>query len=157
MMASTEKEQQSRPLKSCEPDLVILVGLEEQVFHCYSVIMASYSDYIAAMLSTPMKEQDTMKITFPDIEPEIWKKMIRFLEPGGSRYLGMDDYLELSPFYDKYSFKAAVAECDEIFSNYFDVVGGGLSSPRTKIVPVAELCYQYNLPLSKKRPSSTQR
>lgn len=81
-----------RPLKSSEPDLEIVVGKEKEVLHYHSVIMASYSEYIDTMLSTPMKEQDTKTLSFPDIQPREWKKMIAFLEPGGNRNMNLQDF-----------------------------------------------------------------
>ena len=98
-------------LQSCEPDLEVLVGVDRKVFRCYSVILASYSQYIDTLLATPTQEQETRTISFPDIEPGVWEKMIRFLEPGGSREMTLVDVLEVLPFYNQYDFESGMQMC----------------------------------------------
>ena len=51
-----------------------------------------------------MREKETMQISFPDIEPDTWEKIMVFLEPTSSiaNLPKFKDLLELIPFYDKY-------------------------------------------------------
>lgn len=138
-----------RPLKSCEPDLEIVVGSEKEVFHYHSAIMASYSDYIDTMLASPMRESSTMKISFPDISPTVWRKMMSFLEPGGTREVKIEDYGEILPFFDKYNFKIGIDLCDEIYSDYFHLRKKGSIASWSMLVPMASQSYEFGLPRSK--------
>ena len=65
-------------LKSAEPDLEVVVGQgdEMRTYHHHSILLASYSDYVDTMLSVPMREQETRRITFPDITPANWDKIM---------------------------------------------------------------------------------
>ena len=65
-------------LKSAEPDLEVVVGQGDDMrtYHHHSVLLASYSDYVDTMLSVPMREQETRRITFPDITPANWDKIM---------------------------------------------------------------------------------
>lgn len=140
-----------RPLKSSEPDLEIVVGKEKEVLHYHSVIMASYSEYIDTMLSTPMKEQDTKTLSFPDIQPREWKKMIAFLEPGGNRNMNLQDFCELLPLFDEYCFQTAVELCDNIFADLFTNNPETATLENESMVMIAVLSFEYGLPLSKDR------
>lgn len=105
-------------LKCAEPDLEVVVGTQvQEVFHYHSVILASYSEYVDTMLASPMREQSEMKITFPDIEPEVWVKLIKFLEPGGSRATDLDIVVsDLLPICDRYGFRSGINLIDDIIS-----------------------------------------
>lgn len=137
----------ARPLKSRDTDLEIAVGPEGEVFHCHSVIMASYSEYIDSMLSSPMKESTTMSISFPDIEPQLWKKMMKFLEPGGSRDTSLADISEMLPVFDEYRFGIALATIDNVYADYLEMYRNRSISSLNKSIPL--LSYQYELPRSK--------
>jgi hypothetical protein len=139
-------------LKSCEPDLEVLVGLEPKVFRCHSVILASYSQYIDTMLATPMLERETRSISFPDIEPELWEKVIRFLEPGGYREMTLEDALEVLPIYDQYDFQSGMQMCDHLTSTMLKVFCKSftMASEETYdlFVATAVMCFQLKLPKS---------
>jgi hypothetical protein len=152
----------AKQLRIAEPDLEVVVGSEEnqQIFRYHSVILASYSDYIDTMLSSPMRERTTRRITFPDIEPSTWIKLMRSLETGGSRELNADaDLLELLPFYDKYGFHGAIDMCDDIIHDIIDgylrgrirLCGDPDRNLNDLLVDFATATCQFNLPQSKRR------
>ena len=65
------------------PDLQVSIGEDEQLYHYHSLILASQSLYIDTLLSSPVahKEQEKMRISFPEIQPETWEKMMKYLGP----------------------------------------------------------------------------
>lgn len=92
-----------------------------------------------------------MKLSFPDINPEVWNKMMNFHKPGGSRKTGINDFCELLPIFDKYAFRGAVEEYDIMF---LDILGHHDTSfviPFNRKIPIAVLCFEYDLPLSKSK------
>lgn len=140
-----------KQLKSYEPDLDVVVGPGQQVFRYHGAILASYSAYIDTMLSTPMREQDTMRITFPDIEPDVWTKLIKFLETGGSREMQLTDVIELLPIYDQYDFQGAVKMCDISIHGMLETWYSGDREFHSLLTSAANLSYELDLPLSKKK------
>lgn len=140
-----------RRLKSRETDLEIVIGEEKEVFHYHSVIMASCSEHIDTMLAAPMKEQDTMRLSFPDIQPDAWKKMIAFLEPGGHRNMSLLETCELLPLFDEYSFLSAVEVCDSIFEDLFTDNPGTAALDAETMIIIAVLSLEYSLYIFKKR------
>lgn len=147
----------ARSLKSREPARLGNCGWFRRAtrsvsLYYHSAIMASYSEYVDTMLASPMKESSTMRITFPDIEPDVWRKMIMFLEPGGTRSdaIQFEEYGEFLPFYDEYGFRVGLDLLDSIFSDYFDLYKQMTASLMTMTI-VAELSYRHDLPLSKKK------
>lgn len=98
---SNSNDDTEKRLRSSEPDLQIILGNGDQLM-CRSLLLTNKSHYIDTMLSTPMREQETRTITFPDISPEIWKKMNHFLDdPLASRDIGIRDVLDVALLYDK--------------------------------------------------------
>ena len=80
-----EGEREAKKLRSSEPDLKVILGSSdgddaESIQWHYSQELSSKSKYIDAMLSTPMKEADELTISFPDITPDTWQKMMNFLD-----------------------------------------------------------------------------
>jgi hypothetical protein len=80
-MSSSDKREPKR-LRSSEPDLQVILGSGDDTSSrwCHSLSLALKSKYIDTMLSTPMREQETRTITFPDITPSTWHKMNKFLD-----------------------------------------------------------------------------
>jgi len=108
-------------LKCSEPDLTLFLGTEEKPFHCYSNIMASHSDYIDTMLASPMVESQTLELRFPDIQPEVWVKMVDYLEdPFKAVEMTLKDSTELAPIYDKYHFKKGCLMCSHSIAKEFN-------------------------------------
>lgn len=161
-MSSEEKKEPSVPLvskslKSSEPDLQVVVGSssdgeDEETFLVHGPLLASFSDYVDTMLSVPMKESHTRRITFPDVSPDTWRKLMHFLEPGQS--VQLEEAVELLPFYDKYGFTSAVQMCDRAACRVIKGNKGFLVTNHTEsfadgLVKALVLAYEMNLPLSK--------
>ena len=141
-------------LKSCETDLEVIVGTKtQQTFHYHGAILATYSNYVDTMLSIPTKEQMSRKLSFPDIEPVFWIKMIQYLEPGGSREMVIENLMEVLEYYNKYEFQSGVKMCDAIIDQYFeDLKHRHYPSNDHSIdqaVQIALLAHRFNLPQSK--------
>ena len=77
-----ERERKRLRSSTAEPDLKVVVGAGDDTVTkwYYSQTLASKSKYIDTVLSTPMSESQTKTISFPDIQPNIWDKMMLFLD-----------------------------------------------------------------------------
>jgi hypothetical protein len=102
----------SKRLKSAEPDLEVVVGEEGKIYNYHSVVLASWSDYVDTMLATPMKEQQTKRITFPEIEPKVWEQLIDYIHTDFED-ITSTEAKQLLPLYDKYGFQDAMLSLDE--------------------------------------------
>jgi hypothetical protein len=105
----------TKKLRSVFPDLNIIVGEGDlqKAYECYSQIMASYSGYIDTALTMPMREQETRTLTFPEIHPDDWEKMISYLLPGAAPPQSVADVGAVLRWYDKYDFDAGLEICDK--------------------------------------------
>lgn len=113
----------NKRLKCSEPDLKVIVGSEgaEKTFLYHSIGMATCSDYIDALLASPMKESQTRVISFPDIEPDDWLKMIEFMEdPFRAKEMTIDSAVKFAPIYDKYGFHKGIDVCSRILISALD-------------------------------------
>lgn len=96
-------------------EVVIGVGAWQRVYRHNGFILASYSAYVDTMLASSFKEHKTKRISFPEIEPGTWEKMIAYMEPDlQGRKLDTKDILEILPLYDKYQFEDGVKRLDPI-------------------------------------------
>jgi hypothetical protein len=106
--------------------------MTKKVFWHYSQVLASQSRYVDALLSAPLAAAATRKInnegkaanlteiTFPDISPSQWERMIKFLaDPVATRNMSKEDAIELIIPYDKYDFTQGIRLCDEVLSSMF--------------------------------------
>ena len=97
-------ERDAKRLRSSEPDLKVILGSsdDETVQWYHAPTLASKSNYIDTMLAVPMRERDDYVISFPDIEPDVWAKMMKFLDsPIAAREMSAKDVVEVAPLYDK--------------------------------------------------------
>lgn len=115
-------EPRAKKLRSTEEDLCIKVGCGDSVkeYHYVSQAMALQSDVIDTMLATPMKEGISREISFPDITPEMWDEMMRYLQPADARTLTVETAMTLLPLYDKYSFQGGIKCCDYVLAEVFE-------------------------------------
>lgn len=120
-----------------------------KVFWYYSHVLASLSRYVDTLLSAPLaalsKNKDgnnnninnndddncdydsddassvgITEISFPEISPSQWKRMIVFLtDPVATRNMSKEDAMELVFLYDKYDFHTGIKLCDEVLSSMF--------------------------------------
>ena len=119
-----DSEPETKKLRSCEDDLKVVLGDgasgEDNVRWYNSAILASKSAYIDAMLATPMKESQERQITFPDITPSLWDKMLTFVnDPKVARKMTMSDALDVLQMYDKYQFQDGKDLCEDVMEEYF--------------------------------------
>lgn len=105
IMSSSERE--PKRLRSSEPDLQVILGSgnDTSTHWCHSQSIALKSKYVDAMLSTPMREQETRTITFPDISLSLWNKNKFLDDPSAARKMTVEDVQNVAMLYDKYEFK----------------------------------------------------
>lgn len=118
-MVESSDEPEPKRLRSAEPDLCVFVGAEKKKYQYHSQIMASHSTYIDTMLATPMKESESLQISFPDLTPDLWELMVKSLDPSEVRGLSIENARKLAPPYDKYSFESGLKICDQVLSEIF--------------------------------------
>jgi len=145
---SGSDENESKRLRSCEPDLQVHLGsgedMETRLYH--STSLASKSKYIDGMLAgkfslfchpevcsyfcvandfpddtpAPMRESETHMISFPDITVGVWDQMMQFLDsPSVARNMVPSDVMKVASFYDKYIFTEGIKLCDSLLIEYF--------------------------------------
>ena len=108
-------------LRSSEPDLKVILGSsdDETVQWYHAPTLASKSNYIDTMLAVPMRERDDYVISFPDIKPDVWAKMMQFLDsPIAAREMSAKDVVEVAPLYDKYEFVEGMKLCSYVMMDY---------------------------------------
>lgn len=102
----------------------------------HSQTLATKSKYIDALLAAPMKESESRTITFPDISPETWELMMKFVDdPLVSRSMTAQDVAKVAKFYDKYEFTAGTNLCDAILAEHFKSIHEDLCKRRTQVAP----------------------
>lgn len=105
-------ENVDKPKSGIAPEVVV-------IWH-HSAIMRNHSNYINVMLSNPMKESKTYDLSFPDIKPSTWCKMMEFLEcPMKARQMKVEDARVVAPFYDQYDFYKGCQLCNLVLEEYF--------------------------------------
>ena len=128
MMASSnegtitnENEREEKRLRSCEPDLKVILGSgdEKTIQWYHKPTLASKSKYIDTILAAPMKESKDSVLSFPDITPHVWTKMLKFLDnPIAVREMTAKDAVEVATFYDKYEFVEGKKLCSYVMMDY---------------------------------------
>ena len=161
---SSEGEPESKKLRSSEPDLKVIIGSEEaekaapgadadgkasangdgaekkQPFVVtkwyHSPSLAAKSKYVDALLAAPMKESESRTITFPDISPETWELMMKFIDdPVASRSMKSKDVVKVAKFYDKYEFTGGSSLCDIVLRDYFKSVSQACPLDKSFSIP----------------------
>jgi len=126
------EEDQKRSILKCDyANVKVIVGgeKEEKVYWHHRSILASQSGMVDTKLSTSVgvasekKKEVSIKVTkisFPDISPSQWEKMIRFItDPVAIRDMTVDDAMGLVVLYDKYDFHTGLKLCDKVLSTIF--------------------------------------
>ena len=126
-MASDEPSPATKKISFAELDLEVTVGSGETrtVYMYHALVMAIWSNYIDRMLSSTMKEGQTKKITFPEIEPHEWEAMMMYLESGKRETPHVDEAKRLAKWYDKYEFQNGLAMCDGVIHDFITSEGDG--------------------------------
>jgi BTB/POZ domain len=134
----------NKKLRLSDPDLKIVVGEGEQqkTYQCYSQIMAMHSGYIDIALALPMLEHETSTLTFPDIDPHVWDKMMSYLHQGAVDPEYVKDVSVVLPWYDKYDFEFGLELCHRMLGQVISrpfLVGSNLDESTAAM----ELLYLY--------------
>ena len=157
---SAEGEPESKKLRSSEPDLKVIIGSDEaekaaagaddekdddeaekqqpsvvtKWYH--SQTLAAKSKYVDALLAAPMKESESKTITFPDISPETWDLMMKFIDnPIACRGMKAHDVVKVAKFYDKYEFTDGTVLCDVILEEYFKSIHDNMYERKKNVAP----------------------
>jgi hypothetical protein len=105
----------AKKLKCADPDLQVEVGPEKKVFEYHSLFLAYQSPYIDSMLAAPMRESESKRISFPEISPDVWEKMMKYLQDGRDD-MTFEDAEQLIPLYDKYQFEQGLSIVDKFLA-----------------------------------------
>jgi len=118
------EEPSPKKLRSAsEPDLKVLVGEERAVLHLRSAILATHSDYVDTLLASPMSESVTRELSFSDITPAVFQKMLALLEdPSQIRRTTLHEVLQVLPFYDKYQFPKGKQLCSDVITEFLEAL-----------------------------------
>jgi hypothetical protein len=85
--------------------------------------MANHSHYIDMMVVSPMKESETYKISFPDIEPKVWDSIMKFVSsPVAICDMYVEDVMLIATAYDQYDFAMGLEWCNWVLLEYFQNV-----------------------------------
>ena len=149
MEAETNPQQPTTTtmIRSSDPDLTIIVGQGEQqeIYEYHSPIIAMHSQYIDNMLATPVREQETRTISFPDIDSTDWESMIGYLQPGALPPQTLDQVRVVLPFYDKYEFQSGLAICDRMLAAFDFDVGANLDQCMVAVEMVYEYAHRFSV------------
>ena len=121
-VGDNEEERKRNSLRCDDANIKVIVGGELQptkkMFWHYSQVLASQSRYVDALLAS--KKNDFTEITFPDISPSQWERMIEFLTNQKAAWdMSKKDAIELIILYDKYDFTQGIGLCDRVLSSIF--------------------------------------
>ena len=151
---ASEGESDPKKIRCSEPDLKVIIGSEAEKaggeggekddakhkgvvtkwYHTPS--LAAKSKYVDALLAAPMKESESRIITFPDISPDTWDLMMKFVDdPLAIRSMKPEDVVQVAKFYDKYEFSGGTSLCDIILTGYFKSVKEDAFTRNTKVAP----------------------
>ncbi|XP_057324851.1 speckle-type POZ protein-like [Microplitis mediator] len=103
--------------KMCS-DTIINVGDKE--FQAHKIILMARSPVLAAMFSHDMIEKKENKISIPDVTPEIFEKVLKYIYTDEVNDLNeiADDLLEVA---DKYQLRSLKEMCQESLSKTLTV------------------------------------
>ncbi|OEU10399.1 hypothetical protein FRACYDRAFT_247470 [Fragilariopsis cylindrus CCMP1102] len=136
-MGDNEEERKRNSLRCAVANLKVIVGGEQgdgggkpttkKVFWHYTTVLASQSRYVDALLASKKNDSygestaaNFTEITFPDISPSQWKRMMKFLTDQKAAWdMNKKDAIELIILYDKYDFTQGIEVCDRVLSSIF--------------------------------------
>ena len=111
-----QQQHMQKDLRSAIPDLEVVVGegYNQRTYQYHSIMLAFASNYIDTLLVTPMSEQETRRLSFPEISPDEWELMMQHADPRSKEVLlTFSDAMILAKWYDKYAFEAEKLRCDK--------------------------------------------
>jgi len=115
----------SKKLRSCEPDLKIIVKWDgdgrnvQKEYEEYAVVLANLSNFVDTALSSGMREEATREIVFEDTTGEVYE-LARKIEDDASvsRSLNAIDAMKVVRFYHKYDFPNGLKLCDSVLCDH---------------------------------------
>ena len=132
-----------------EPDFTVIVGTgdQKQEFQCYRLILSLGSGYFDSMFSSGMKEVTNKEISFPDMDPEGWKEVYKFIDKMSyeASKVTHDNIVLLVPWFHLLQMEDKLQECDTLL----DGTGTESEAQLKKLFPnpfdCAEFCKRYSL------------
>lgn len=121
MTGSALKEPAAKRLKSCEPDLKVIVRYKDQdgksaekEYDMHSVILANQSLFVDDNLSDGAKRE----VVF-DADLETFEFALKCLDdPIAANAMSPKDAAKFVQFYHKYDFAKGIQLCDRVFCDY---------------------------------------
>ena len=113
----------SKPLKSSEPDLVIVCRYEgkEEMLHYHSVAMAIHSSYFDSLLASGMQESVTKTVTLEDVDPGTFQKAVEILEdPNSVLTVSAEEMLTVAPLYNRFEFKNGLKLAETVIGKFME-------------------------------------
>lgn len=92
-------------------DMRLVCGQEKEEILCHTNILAARSPVFQAMFQHDMKEARTMRVTVPDLEPNVVRYMLHYIYTGVVKCEGR--YEDLLAAADKYSLLELKSTCEE--------------------------------------------
>ena len=122
-------EPPTKKLRSCEPDLKIILkyetndGRQEQKeYEMYGAVLGKMSGFVDAALSSGMKEQASREIVFDGITPEVFELALRFGDDIlAAHAMTAKDAHKVVSFYHQYDFARGLQLCDYVFKEYLSM------------------------------------
>lgn len=109
-------ENYAKFLKSTKSSDVVFNIEDEEISAC-KVILSSQSDVFAAMFDSDMTEKKTNSVSLRDIEPAIFKLLVRYMYTGKLYTNDADVLLKLFMAADKYAIQSLIDLCGYRISN----------------------------------------
>ena len=105
-------------IRSSDHDLTIIVGEGEQQKIYVDKSWQCTVNTFGNILATPMREQETRTISFPEIDSAVWENMLGYLQAGALPSQTLDQVRAVLPFYDKYEFQSGLAIFDRMLAAF---------------------------------------
>jgi hypothetical protein len=152
-------------IRYADPDLTMIVGFgdncdndgtERRPRRCYvyhSVTLALQSKYIDAALSSGMRESAHKELSFPDLSPEVWDLMMKYVTPGNVEPMSTHHARMLVLLYGKYDFTLGLHMCDVVSAKLVkkDLFMGKLPNQRRYAVEAFVATHTLGLPETESR------
>lgn len=101
-------------------DVTFIVENEE--IRAHKLVLSTRNSVFSSMFECDKAEKKNGRVTIIDIEPEVFKLLLRFIYSGRISDVDTDNLLKLMVAGDKYSIKSLVSLCERrIADNYLDV------------------------------------
>jgi hypothetical protein len=170
------KRLRQQTIVSQAPDVTVTVGSGRDAvkFKCWSVILASSSPMLDAMLSNGMAESESKEIKFSNKDPNEFRTLLECIDPASAvlfskksdedEHEPYDDCVlnrwnahTLAPWFNELQMQPYLAKCDEILLTKIDVSDHGARRLQfdhdciQKLVSDLSFAIRYNLKITRDR------